>query len=114
MYVFFTRRAFSCAIRRRLGEVLSGDHEEAARVAVEAMNDAGPAHTGDPAEGGAAVAPEEGVDEGPALMAGRGVDHQPGGLVDNEQVVVLVHDGHRDIRLRLRRRRLRRRAPRVA
>ena len=33
---------------------------------------------------------EEGIDQRPVEIAGGGMDHQPGGLVDHQQVIVLV------------------------
>ena len=38
---------------------------------------------------------DEGVDQGAVRVAGRGVDHQAGGLVEHEEVLVLKEDGKR-------------------
>ena len=40
---------------------------------------------------------EERVDQRPLPRAGSGMDHQPRGLVDHDQVVVLVDDDERDV-----------------
>ena len=79
-----------------------------ARLLVEPMHDARPPDAGDRAERLAAIAraAEERVDERPAAVAGRGVDDQPGRLVDDEHRLVLVRDAQRD---RLRHERLVRR-----
>ncbi len=79
-----------------LGSIVLGDHQQAARVAVEAMDDPGPAHAGDPAVFGAAGPAEQGVDERPRRVSSRRMDDEPGRLVDDEQVVVLVDDAQRD------------------
>ena len=79
----------------RLGRVVAGDHQQAARVPVEAMDDARPLHPGDPAGASPPSPSEQRVDERAGGVAGRGWTTRPGGLVDDEQVVVLVDD--RDI-----------------
>lgn len=73
----------------RLG--VACEDEEAGRVAVEAVDDSRPVgvlSTGRP--------PEERVDERAAPPAGTRVDDDAGGLVDDQQVLVLVGDreGH--------------------
>jgi hypothetical protein len=84
----------SCHQRCLRGVVL-GDHQEPARVAVEAVDDAGPCDARDAAVVVAARA--ERVDERPAPVAGRRVDHEAGRLVDDQQVLVLVDDVDRDL-----------------
>jgi hypothetical protein len=47
------------------------------------------------------AAREERIDERALPVAGRGVDHEAGGLVDDQQVLVLVDDRHGDGRVGL-------------
>ena len=93
---------------RGLRGVVPRDHQQTARVAVEAVDDPGPLDTGDPAPGRSVAVGEQGVDQGVAGMTGRRVDDEPGGLVEDQQVVVLVDDRQRDLgrRLEVERRRL--------
>jgi hypothetical protein len=70
-----------------------GDDHQPRRVAIQAVDDAGPLRV---AAGDLAG---EGVDERPARVTRTGVHDEAGRLVDHEQVLVLQHD------LRLRRRR---------
>ncbi len=71
----------------RVGLLRAGDHEEAGRVTVEAMDDARPFAV-------AARSPEgeQTVGERRALVHSRRVHDDPGGLVDDEKVLVLVDD----------------------
>ena len=79
--------------------------EEARRFLVEAVDDARPLHTPDPGEGIAAMV-EEGVDERPIRISRAGMHDEPGRLVDDEEVLVLID--HRELdRFGLRLRRLR-------
>ena len=59
----------------------------------------------------ARAAAEQRVDERSVGVARRRMDDEPGRLVDDEQVLVLVDDGDVDLRLGDRLRRDRRRAP---
>jgi hypothetical protein len=68
------------------------DDEQARRVAVEAVNDAGP--VGILAAGRPTEQP---VDESASSPPGSWVDDHPGGLVDDEQVLVLEGDSERDV-----------------
>ena len=61
----------------------------------------GPLDAGDPAPGRPVAVGQEGVDQGVAGMARRGMDDEPGGLVEDQQVVVLVDDRQRDLGRRL-------------
>src|SRR4029077_4101824 len=70
--------------------------DSAAGVALEAWEAPGPAPAGDPAVFGAAGPAEQGVDERPRRMSSRRMDDEPGRLVDDEKVVVLVDDAHGD------------------
>ena len=90
-----------------MGAVGLGDHEEAARILVEAVHDAGPRDAADAGKACTAMGDQR-IDEGAGLIAGRRMHDQAGRLVDDDQLGVLVDDVERD-RLRLRGRRLRRR-----
>ena len=95
-----TRRALSWAISEACARVVAGDHQQPARVAVEAMDDARPLDAGDPAVVGSPPG-EQRVDQRAVAVAGRRVDDEPGRLVDDQQVVVLVDDLDRDRRVGL-------------
>ena len=84
---------------RGLRAVLPGHHQQPARVAVKAMDDPGPLDAGDPAVLGATGPPEQGVDHRPRCVARRRMHDEAGGLVDDQQVVILVHHVQRDVRL---------------
>ena len=88
-----------------VGPVVLGDDQEAARVLVEAVHDAGPLHAADARQARPAVG-DQGVHQGAGRIAGGRMHHQASGLVDDDHVVVLVDDGERD-RFSLRHRRLR-------
>lgn len=91
----------------RMGQIVLRHHEEPARVLVEAVDDAGPAHPADARQAGAAMG-DESVHQGARVVTRRRVHHEARRLVDHDEVVVLVGDhevqafGHR-----LRRRRFR-------
>jgi hypothetical protein len=85
-----------------VGAVVFGDEDEAAGLLVEAMDDAGAevaAYVGELGE-----VEEESVDESASVAAvgftggcegggaGSGVDHHPGGFVDDSEVLVFVED----------------------
>ena len=85
--------------------VVLGHDEQAGGVLVEPMHDARPLHAADARQAVAAMGDER-VHERAGLMSRRRVDDQPGRLVDDDEVVVLVHDGKIDgFRLRLGRHR---------
>ncbi len=75
-----------------MGGVVLGDDDEAARILVEAMDDARPPDAPDSREAVAAMG-DEGVDEGAAGMPRGGVDDEARRLVDDDEVVILVGDG---------------------
>ena len=84
---------------RLLRRVVLGDHQQAARVAVEPVDDAGPRDPGDAAVLRSTRPGQQRVHERVAVvMAGRRMDDETGRLVDDEQVVVLVDDPERDVR----------------
>ena len=65
------------------------------------MDDARPLDAGDAAPGLAVAVCQERVDQRAARMTGRRVDDEPGRLVDDQQVLVLVDDPQRDLGRRL-------------
>ena len=78
-----------------VGFVVFGDEDDAAGEAVEAVDNAGAEIA---AEGGKGFeVMEEGVDEGAILAAGTSVDRHAGGLVDCDEVRVLIEDVEREI-----------------
>jgi hypothetical protein len=75
---------------RIVGTPTFGQDEEAGRALVEAVDDArtaSPAHAGDPGN-----VSQYRSSERPSAIARTGVHDHPGRLVDDEQVLVLVHD----------------------
>ena len=64
------------------------------------MDDARSLDAGDAAERLAAAVRQQRVDERAARVTGRRVDDEPGRLVDDQQVGVLVDDPQRDVRRR--------------
>lgn len=94
--IFLLRRAIFELVREGVEcAVILGDDHDAARVAVESVDDAGPLLAADSGEVGAVV--EEGVDEGSRLVAWRGVHDEVGGLVDDDEVVILEEDVEGDV-----------------
>ncbi len=77
-----------------------GDDHDAGSVAVEAVDDAGAALATDAGQVVAAMG-EQRVHQGAVLVAGSGVDDETRGLVEHQNVFVLVEDGEGDgLRLR--------------
>src|SRR5438105_1004455 len=74
-----------------MGGLGLGNDEEPARVLVETMHDARPAHSADPGEAGTAMRQQR-VNQGALWIARRGMHHQAGRLVDDDQVLVLETD----------------------
>ena len=83
----------------------AGHDEQAARLTVEAVHDPGSLRI---AHRGEVVARQQRVDERALAVPGPRMDHDARGLVDDHDGVVLVHDGERHRRVRLRERRGRR------
>ena len=80
----------------------TGDHHQAGRVLVEAVDDARTPHAADAGERRAAMMDER-VDQRARPVAGAGMHHETRRLVDDDQMFVLEHDGERNIlALRLR------------
>src|SRR5690606_37827450 len=61
-----------------------GHHDDPARLAVKPMYDAWAPHPADTRQGISAMI-DEGVDHGPGPIAGSGMDHKTGPLVDHDQ-----------------------------
>lgn len=76
-----------------------GNHHDARRILVQTMDDAGSPYAADTGQAVAAVVQQR-VDQRPGPVAGRGVDHHAGRLVDHDDGLVFVKDVQRD-RLRL-------------
>ena len=72
-----------------MGKVVLRHDEQSAGIHVNAVDDAGPLFAVDAGEGVAAVV-QQGVDQGAVLMARRRMDHQALGLIDDQNVPVLV------------------------
>ena len=72
----------------QVGRVIFRRDQQAAGVPVDAVDDAGADHPADPRQAVPAVV-KQGVDQGAVGVAGGGVDHQPHGLVDDDDVLVL-------------------------
>ena len=83
------------ALERLEGGVVLGDHETAGGLLVQAVDDAWPEHTTHAGEARDVV--EERVHQRSSGVPGRGVDDEAGGLVENEEVTVLVEDTEREI-----------------
>ena len=81
---------------REVGKVVFRRDEQAGRVLVDAVHDAGPPLSADAGETVAAVG-EQGVDERAVLVAGRGVHDHAARLVDDDEVVVLIHHVQRQV-----------------
>ncbi len=82
-------------LERLEGGVVLGDDEAARRLLVEAVDDARPENAADAREPRDVV--QERVDQGPPGVPGGRMDHEPGRLVEDEQVAVLVEDGERQV-----------------
>ncbi|MGY4340437.1 hypothetical protein ACVWW3_005343 [Bradyrhizobium sp. LM2.9] len=88
---------------RGMREVVLGDHHQPRGVLVQPVHDAGPAHATDARQRASAMGDQR-VHQRAGLVARRGVHHQPPGLVEDDDVVVLEHDVEGDIlAFRLRR-----------
>ncbi len=82
-------------LQATMGLVRACDDEQTGGVAIEAMDDAGALGIGPSGDSGA-----EQLGERAGAMPARGVNHEAGGLVDDEQLVIFVGDretvGHGD------------------
>lgn len=93
---FFGAALFELGGEVQVGFVGFGDDDAAAGVHVEAMDDARPRDAGDAAELALAMM-EEGVHKRPPVVAGRGVDNEARGFVDDNDVLVFEEDVERDV-----------------
>ena len=78
-----------------VGEVVLRDHQEPGGVLVDAVDDPGAERSADP--GKVLEMMEQRVHERPGVVAGGGMDDHPGGLVDDDDVLILVDDRERDV-----------------
>ncbi len=86
-----------------VGDVGLGDDEQPRRVLVDAVDDAGAGDAADARQAAVAMV-EERVDQRAVEIARGGMDDQPGRLVDDEEMLVLIGDDEGDIlRLVMRR-----------
>ena len=81
---------------REVRKVVFRCDEQTGRVLVDAVHDAGPPLPADAGETVTAVG-EQGVDERAVLVAGRRVHDHAARLVDDDEVVVLIHHVQRQI-----------------
>lgn len=72
------------------------DDHDAGREPVEAVNDTGPGRIVARRLDGAAMV-HDGVDEGAGVMAGRGMNDEPRGFVDDEDIGVFEQDIERNV-----------------
>ena len=79
-----------------VGSIILGHHQQAAGVLVDAVHDAGADLAADTGQAAPAM-PQQGVDQGAVRVAGGRVHHHALGLVDHQQVGVLIHDIQRDL-----------------
>src|SRR5690606_25600119 len=66
-----------------------GHHDDPARLAVKPVDDAGATHTADARKGISAMM-DESIDQGSGPIAGSGMDHKTGLLVDHDQAVIFI------------------------
>jgi hypothetical protein len=78
-----------------MGCIVFRDHETAARFLVQAMHDPRPFLSSDARQ--IFAVRQQCVDQGMLLMAGTGMHHDPGGLVQHQQIVVLEKDLEGDL-----------------
>ena len=79
-----------------MGRVGLGDDEQARRILVEPVHDARPTHAADARQGVAAMADQR-IDERARLVACGRMHDEAGGLVDDDEVLVLEDDVERNI-----------------
>ncbi len=81
---------------RLVGWVVFGADDAARSIFIESVDDAWSLDSADAGELSLAVV-EEGVDEGARAVSGSGVDDEPGGFVDDDDVFVFMEDIEWDI-----------------
>src|SRR5947208_13413278 len=94
------RRAAAAVIgelcsQRRMRAIVLRHYHETRRILVEPVDDAGPALAADAGQAVAAMS-DQGVDQRSGPVAGGGMNDKTGGLIDDDDVVVLVNHGERD------------------
>ena len=77
--------------KRAMGFVGLGHDQQAARVLVEAMDDAGPGHAADARQAWPAMGDER-IDEGAVDIARARMHDEPRRLVDDDEGIVLIDD----------------------
>ncbi len=75
--------------------VVLGDDHQARCIAIQPVNDARPALAADAGKTLTAMG-DEGVDQRACPVAGSGMNDKPGGLVDDDEVIILIDHGKRD------------------
>jgi hypothetical protein len=99
-HVAAPHRASSAVIGELLGQrfvraIVLGRHHQPGGVLVEPVHDAGALDAADPGKAGPAMG-DQCIHQRAGLVPGGGMHHQPFGLVDDDDVVVLVDDIERD------------------
>src|SRR5271169_1167184 len=99
--IFANQRPGAAMVGEQRGEPLMrgvglGDDDQPGSVLVEAMDDAWPPDAADSREARAAMA-DQCVDQRAGGMSRRGMDDEPRGLVDYDEMLVLVDDSQRHI-----------------
>ena len=87
-----------------MGAVGLGDDQQAGGILVDPVDDTGPLFAADARQAVARVMQKR-IDQRPRGRARRGVDDHPRGLVDDDQLAILIDDGQGDVlgpRLHLR------------
>ena len=79
-----------------MGAVVLGRDHQAGGVLVEPVHDARTLDAADPGQAGAAMG-DQGVNQRAGFVARGGMHHKPAGLVDDDDVVVLIDNIERDI-----------------
>ena len=86
----------NCADKPFVRDVGLGDDQQPRRVLVDAVDDARPRDAADPGQPPRAMV-EQRVDQGAVEIARGGMDDHAGGLVDDDQMIVLEDDVERDV-----------------
>ena len=95
------QRAGAAVIGELIGQVLvgvfrlGGDHDTGS-VAIEAMDDAGTLDAANALQRGTAMEDQR-INHRAIGTAGRGMNHHADGLVDDDELIVLIEDIERDI-----------------
>ena len=79
-----------------MSDVGLGDDQQPRRVLVDPVDDARPGNAADPRKAAAAMMQQR-VDQSAVRIARRRMDDQPGGLVDDQQMLILEDNPQRDV-----------------